>query len=107
MAIAASVALWAAALTARPGVAGTLLVAAAAVVVQPLILPTSVRVLPGFGLDAGFWVGIVDVVLLLVAAPYFWITARRVRLLDQPPLGSVPPADQHNRPRVESKGTFR
>jgi hypothetical protein len=111
IAVATCGALWAAASTARPGVAATLLVAAAAVVVQPLILPTAIRVLPGFGVDFGFWVGIVVVTALLIAAPYFWITAGRVRLLDRRPLEAAPPVGQQSQVEtlasVESKGTVR
>jgi hypothetical protein len=117
VAIAACGGLWTAALSGRPAVVVSLLVSAAAVVVQPLILPSSVRALPGFGLDIGFWMGIVLVVLLIAAAPYFWFSTRRVRLLDQRPFETVPPVaqqgvaqqgvDQQGRAKVESKGTSR
>jgi hypothetical protein len=105
VAIAACGALWVAALTTRPAVAGTLLLAAAAVVVQPLIIPAAIRNQPGFGLQAGFWCGIVVVVLLVAAAPLFSVATRRVAVVVRQPLAGLGPSGTRIPVRAESKGS--
>jgi len=85
---------WAAALTRRPPLAAALLVSAACVVVQPLIVPAVIRAEPGFAFGPGFWAGIVAVVALLVAAGYFAVVSGRVRIDDRAPLAEVLEADQ-------------
>ncbi len=57
-------AVWAAAVTHRAGPAAALLVSAAVLVVQPLIVPTVVRDVTGYAWSAGLWAGITVVVLL-------------------------------------------
>jgi hypothetical protein len=86
-------------------VAGTLLLAAAAVVVQPLIIPAAIRNQPGFGLQAGFWCGIVVVVLLVAAAPFFSVATRRVAVVVRPPLAGPGPSGTRIPVRAESKGS--
>jgi hypothetical protein len=104
-------AVWAAAVTRQAGAAAAWLVAAAGVVGQPLIVPNVLRDAPGFAYSAGLWAGIAVVWLLLAAAPYFAVMARRVRLADQP--SSVAsgegdagrgPDGRAGRTKVESKG---
>ena len=104
MAISAVAAIWAAALTRRPGVAASYLISAAAVVVQPLVVPGAVRAQPGFTLGAGFWAGIVTVIALLSGAAVFAVMARRVRLIDQSALAAMLSDSETDRTGVESKG---
>ncbi|MEP6561225.1 MAG: hypothetical protein ABJD68_09155 [Nakamurella sp.] len=80
-------AVWAGALTRRATVAAALLVAAAALVCQPLFVPAAFRAVPGFELSVGFWAGGVTVLALLVAAGYFGRAAGRVQTSRPPPLG--------------------
>ena len=94
IALAACGGVWAAALTRRPPLAAALLVSAACVVVQPLIVPAVIRAEPGFAFGPGFWAGIVAVVALLVAAGYFAVVSGRVRIDDRAPLAEVLEADQ-------------
>ena len=72
-------AVWAAALTRRPSAATGHLLAAAAVVIQPLIVPGAVREEAGFTLGAGFFVGAILLIALVAAAPVFAALAARVR----------------------------
>ena len=72
-------AVWAASATRFAGPAAAWLVSAAALVVQPLIVPAVLRDVAGYAWSAGLWAGIVAVVLLLAASPYFAAMAGRVR----------------------------
>ena len=106
-------AVWAGALTRRAGVSATLLVAAAAVVGQPLLVPSVIRAVPGFELSIGFWVTAVAVVVLLLAAGYFGRVATEVRTSRPAPLsaavGAEPAAnaDRSGRVRSTTKGGRR
>ncbi|HEY5116997.1 MAG TPA: hypothetical protein VIJ00_15860, partial [Nakamurella sp.] len=82
VAVAVTIACWAATVTRRPAVAVGYLVAAAAVAAVPLIVPAAVRDAAGFAWGPGLWVGGALVVALLAAAPVFAADARRVRTLD-------------------------
>ncbi len=75
-------AVWAASLTRRPAVAVTYPLAAAAVVVQPLIVPGPVRDASGFAWGPGLWAGGILLIALIAAAPVFAAAARRVSTLD-------------------------
>ncbi|HEY4994103.1 MAG TPA: hypothetical protein VII33_18680 [Nakamurella sp.] len=79
-------AVWAAAVTRRPGPAAAWLVSAAAVVGQPLVVPAATAAVPGFTLTAGFWAGLLAVLVLLSATQYFAVLAARVRTVEQQPL---------------------
>jgi hypothetical protein len=106
-------AVWAAALTRRAGAATTLLVAAAALVAQPLFVSADIRSVPGFELDIGFWVGIATVVVLVLTAGYFGRVAGRVRTSRPTPLSAVPrtgpggPVDKSGRVTTATKGGRR
>ena len=97
-------AVWAGALTRRAGVAAATLVAAASLLAQPLFVPAAIRAIPGFAVGAGFWLGLGVVVLLIAAAPFFAVAARRVQLLDPPTfdIASRPAVPDHA--SAESKG---
>jgi hypothetical protein len=98
LAIGSMGAVWAGALSRRAGVSATLLVAAAAVVGQPLLVPSVIRAVPGFELGIGFWVMTVAVVVLLPAAGYFGRVATQVHTSRPAPLGAaVEPAKNANR----------
>ncbi|MET0965164.1 MAG: hypothetical protein ABWZ02_02140 [Nakamurella sp.] len=84
-------AVWVAAYTRRAGIAAALLVAAAAVVGQPLVVPAVVRAAPGFELSIGFWAGVGTVVILVLSALYFAQAAGRVRSSRPLPLGAATP----------------
>ena len=94
----------AASVTRHSGSAAALLVSAAALVIQPLIVPAVVRDVAGFAWSAGLWAGIVVVVLLLAAAPYFAVVAGRVRTMTQAPLDKVPTPRRTPENRVGTKG---
>lgn len=79
VAVAVIAAVWTAARTVRPDVAVAAPVAAAAVAVQPLLVPAAVRDQVGFAWGAGLWLVGALVVLLVVAAPLFGLQARRIR----------------------------
>jgi hypothetical protein len=83
-------AVWAASVTRSAGKAAVWLGSAAALVVQPLIVPQVVRDVAGYAWSAGLWVGMAVVVLLLAAAPYFAAVAGRVRTTVPAPLQQGP-----------------
>ncbi len=85
LAIGAMIGIGAAALTARAAPAGAWLVAAAAVVAQPVAVPASVRAAPGFGFGVGLWLILAAAVALLAGAWRFAALARRVQVSTVPP----------------------
>jgi hypothetical protein len=98
-------AVWAAALTRRSAPAATLLVSAAALVAQPLIVPSTVQDVAGYTWSAGLWVGIATVVLLLAAAPYFAVLAGQVRVTAPSPLSKDPTPGRNRPARVGTEGS--
>jgi hypothetical protein len=82
VALAVVLASWAATVSRRSAVAASYLLAAAAVVAVPLIVPGAVRDAPEFTWGPGLWAGGVLLVALVVAVPVFAADARRVRTLD-------------------------
>lgn len=93
LALGAVGAVWAAALTHRGQLAIALPAAAAALVVQPLFVPSVVRETPGFSWGWGLFSGLATAVLLLAAAAVFARLAGQVRIEQAVPLppGLRPP----------------
>ena len=79
--------------------------AAASQIAQPLFVPAAIRVVPGFTLAPGFWIGLCVVAALIAAAPLFAVIAGRVRLLDPPTFDIGGRASAPDRDTVESKGS--
>ena len=104
LAVGAVGAVWAGALTRSAGVAAATLVAAASLLAQPLFVPAAIRAIPGYAVGAGFWVGLGVIVLLIAAAPFFAVAARRVRLLDPPTFDIADHAQAPDHATAESKG---
>ncbi len=75
-------AVWAAAAAQTAQIAAALPLAAAAVAVQPLLLPGAVTGQPGFERGAGTWAGWLLVALLVLAAPAFGMLAGKLRTVD-------------------------
>ncbi len=96
--------LWLGASTRYPQVAAAGPVAAAAVLVQPVMVPGAVRALPGFTLSAGFWaILVLSGVLVVVAVPFVRSSSG---ILTRPPWsgGGAPAGPAVN---AESKGGKR
>ncbi len=104
LAVGAEIGVWFGAVSRWPQVAGAGPAAAALVLAQPLIVPETVRALPGFGLAAGFWV-ILGVALALIALGVVFARSA-AGVATRPPW----PDDGSERPAqvdVESKGGRR
>jgi hypothetical protein len=96
--------LWLGALTRYPQAAVAGPVAAAVVVVQPLVVPGVVRDLPGFTLGAGFWVILVLAVVMVAGAAAFGRSAAGIGTRASWPVGA---GESWSRPKAESKGGRR
>jgi hypothetical protein len=91
LAVGAVAAVWAAATTRLPSVAAALPVAAACLVLQPLLVPAVVRASPGFVWGWGLISGLLTAAALLAAAVVFALLARRVQVVVITPLTVDPP----------------
>ncbi len=96
--------IWLGATTRYPQASAAGPVAAAAVVVQPLVIPGVVRDLPGFTLDVGFWVILVLTVAMLPVAAVFARSAAGIGTRSPWPGGTGEP---RSRLSAESKGGRR
>jgi hypothetical protein len=113
LAVGALLGVWIGAVTRFPQTATGGLVGAAAVLAQPLVVPDSVRSLPGFALATGFWLLLGTVFVTLCVAVVAGRSAAGIELRPPWPAPGDPAAEDRMRDdqvpggpgaRVESKG---